>query len=305
MSDSPIFNPFDEDDKNKQRLPGYSNEMDSLDVDSGSRSLAWLIVGVAAIGCGLFFAAALFFFREDVESVYNQYFPSPTATISPTPTGTPTPNMTATQQVVQVTGTAQAIESLVAEAGSEWNVLISDSFDNLESKWITGTDEDSYATIIRSGVDQTYQWNVTSKQGFISWITANDEPLTDFQVTVEADRVEGTTSSDYGLVFREDADENFYYFGVGDDGFFISVNYEDEWIDVVDFTSSSIIEAGEVNRITVIARGSYFIFLINDVIVAEAVDDHIPSGTTALAMQVYEEGLEVTIAFDNFELRAT
>jgi hypothetical protein len=152
-------------------------------------------------------------------------------------------------------------------------------------------------------VDRSYQWQATSKRGFISWITAHDEPLTDFHVSVDAERVSGSDSSDYGLVFREDGNGNFYYIGVTGEGFFVSTYHADEWIDVVDFTYSSAVHPDESNRITVIGSGSYFVFLINDVIVAEAVDDRIPRGTTALAMQIYEADLEVTITFDNFELR--
>jgi hypothetical protein len=297
MDESPISNPFDEDDRKNQQPASFASDKDPLDADTGSRSFAWMIVGVAAIGCGLFFAVAFFYFRSDVQAVYNQYFPSPTATF------TPTPNMTATQRVVQITGTAKAIESLVEIAGAEWRVLLSDTFDPVTSVWPTGTDDDEYATIVRSEVDTAYHWDATSKLGFISWISANDIPLGDFLFSVEAQRIRGTESSDYGVVFREDAFGNFYYMGVAKDGFFVSVYYEDEWIDIVDFTYSSAVIADEKNKITVIARGSHFIFLINDVIVAEAVDDRIPKGTTALAIQIYDPGLEATIAFDNFELR--
>src|SRR5262245_45760666 len=172
MDDSPINNPFDEKEKEAENKVGYLADIDPLDADSGSRSLAWLIVGVAAIGCGLFFAAGLFFFRSDVQSVYNEYFPSPTLTNSPTPTNTrtptatATPNMTATQQVVQITGTAKALEALISDADNQWEVLISDTFDEDSSNWATGTDDDEYATIIRKAVDGKYQWDLTAKQGF-------------------------------------------------------------------------------------------------------------------------------------------
>lgn len=304
MDESPISNPFDEDDRKNQQPSFHSSDMSPLDADTGSRSLAWMILGVTALGCGLLFAIPLFFFRPELQAMYNQYNPSPTATVTATPSATPTPNLTATQRVVQITGTARAIESLVEIAGSEWRVLLSDSFDPVTSVWPTGTDDDEYATIIRSEADQAYQWEAASKQGFISWISANDIPLGDFLFSIEAHRISGSESSDYGAVFREDAYGNFYYMGVAKDGFFVSVYYEDEWSDVVDFTYSSAINAGEKNKITVIARGSHFIFLINDIIVAEAADDRIPKGTTALAIQIYDPGLEATIAFDNFELRA-
>jgi hypothetical protein len=302
MDESPISNPFDEYDK-KRNQTSRASDTSQLDADTGSRPLAWMILGVGVVGCCLMAAVAFYYFRPDMQTIYAEYFPSPTAGTTSTPSTTPTPNLTATQRVAAVTGTARAIENLIAEAGTEWNISISETFDNVGDNWPTGTDEDEYATILRRGVDRAYQWDATSKQGFISWISAHDAPVTDFRLSVEARQVSGTDSSDYGVAFREDSDGNFYYFGVTGDGFFVSAYHRDEWIDVVEFTYSSTVKDGDRNKITVIASGSFFIFLINDFIVAEAVDERIPSGTTALAIQIYEAGLQAVMEFDNFELR--
>jgi hypothetical protein len=42
--------------------------------------------------------------------------------------------------------------------------------------------------------------------------------LGDFYLSVEIKQASGPDSADYGVVFREDADANFYYFGINEQG---------------------------------------------------------------------------------------
>ncbi len=310
MNEPPISNPFDEEEEKNNQPYYYSAGTGSPDEnESGGRVLVWLMLGVAAMGCGLLLAGGLFFYRAEAQDLYSQYFPSltPTASRTPvptrTPTATPTPNQTATQQVLNVTSTAQVIQTSVAEVESEWKIVISDPFDNNNEEWPTGARDGEFANTDRKVEDGKYVWDIFANKGVISWVGARNDPVADFYVSVEAKKVGGTSEYDFGLVFREDEDVNFYYFGVDEDGFFVLLNYNDEWIDIVVYESSSAILPGEVNRIAVLARGSYFVFLINDEVVAEASDDHIPSGTTAIGIQIHGEGLQAIFEFDNFELR--
>ena len=120
---------------------------------------------------------------------------------------------------------------------------------------------------------------------------------------MDAQQTVGTADADYGLTFREDARNNFYYFGLDKSEFHVSLNYNDEWLDVITWTSSSAIHADAPNRLAVIANGSNFIFLINDQVVGEAVDDHIKTGAPGLAIQIHGADLQATFQFDNFEMR--
>jgi len=259
------------------------------------------MLGAAAVGICILFIAAFIGFQPDQLSLSDRYFPSPTPTFTRTPTPTPTPNLTATQQVIQSTATAQAIQTTIANAGSQWNILFSDVFDTNKNQWATKTD-DEYATIVREVKNGKYKWDATAKKGFIEWITINTRSVSNFFLTVEAQRIDGS-SSDYGLIFRNDTKDNFYYFAIADEGFFVSLNYNDEWKDVIDWTQSSAIVPEAPNRMTIIAESSHFIFLINDQYVADVTDEHILKGTTALAIQVYEADLKANFEFDNLELR--
>ena len=274
-----------------------------VEEDGSARRLVWLLLGVAALGCGLLFALAFLFFRPNAQTLVDQYFPSPTATATRTPTPTHTPNLIATQRVIQSTETAQAIQSTKADASGNWNILLLDDFDSDSKMWFTGTDDDEYARMQRTIENSVYKWEATSKKGLVSWIPVAIYTGTDFYAAVEAERVAGSSASDTGLMFRVDTANNVYYFGVGDDGFFVSVNYDNEWIDIIDWSPSSAIRAGQANRLAVIAQGPYYIFLINDQVVGDAVDEHIASGSVGLGIQIHQPDQQVTVQFDNFELR--
>src|SRR6185295_15467718 len=110
--------PLDEDTP-IDSTPAFDNSsMGFIEEDHSGRTFIWMLLGVAAIGCGLLFAAALFFFKPDAQSLVDKYFPSPTATFTRTPTvtptltptstlpPTPTLNMTATAAAAQATDTA-------------------------------------------------------------------------------------------------------------------------------------------------------------------------------------------------------
>jgi hypothetical protein len=269
--------------------------------DGGTRIVKIAMLAAALIGICVLFFTAFNLFQPDRLSLI--YFPSPTATLTRTPTPTPTPNLTATQQVIRSTATAQAVQTTIANASSHWSILFSDDFDNNTNHWEVGLEDGERAKTNRTITNGKYQWETTSKKGVISWRTADTMSVTDFFLTVEAEQTDGSPSSDYGLVFRVDTRSNFYYFGIDNDSFFVSLNYNDEWTDIIEWTISNAIRADKSNRLTVIAKGSHFIFLINDRYVAEMTDDRIPKGTTALAIVLHGADLQATFEFDNFEIR--
>ena len=272
-------------------------------------------LGVASAGVCILFIIAFIWFKPDRLSLSDRYFPSPTSTLTSTltltatPTATttntltPTPNLTATQYAIQVTTTAQAIQTTLAIVGNQWDILLSDGFETNKNQWVVGKVDYEYATTIQTVENDVYKWDATAKKSFIDWVPAVTKPVSDFSLTVEAQRTGGSRFSDYGLIFRKDYKDNFYYFGIDNKDFFVSINYDGEWIDIIDWTSSSVILPASPNRLTVIATGSQFIFLINDQFVATATDDRIPQGTTAMAIELYRAGLKGTFEFDNFELR--
>lgn len=297
MDETPITNPFDEDEK------------------AGRRPILWVIFGLVAMCGGILIAAALVFFQPDFKSLYAQYFPSPTLTPSSTPmatststqtptftptatrTPTPTPNMTATAQVQNAQATVESVQT-------NWKVVRMDAFDSNVNNWLEDSDDDEYALMDYKIVDGKYRWEATAHKSFIGWVRSDRKSLTDFYLSVDIQQVEGPDSADYGVIFREDNNSNFYYFGISDQGAYVLYVYFEEWDTLINWTDTKLIHSGESNRITVIGEGSRFTFFINDQFLIEITDDTIPAGTTALAVELADENDRAVFEFDNFELRA-
>lgn len=307
-------NPFDQDTQFKSSSAFDDASMSPIEDDHSGRTFVWLLLGVAAIGCGVLFAAAFFFFKPDAQALVDKYFPSPTATVtrtptvtpsatpSPTLTATPTLNMTATAAALQATDTAMAYQTVAANAASSGRVIFKDTFDSNKNNWQIKQTDDDYALTTYEIADGMYTWDMTAHQPVISWITTSPKSLTDFYLSVEIKQASGPDSADYGVVFREDADSNFYYFGINEQGQYALYLYNEGWSTLVDWTQSDLIQPGEFNKITLIAEGSHFIFFINGQYLTDITDDSIRSGTAALAVELAEENDQAVFQFDNFEL---
>ena len=105
------------------------------------------------------------------------------------------------------------------------------------------------------------------------------------------------------MIFREDPNSNFYYFGINEQGQYALYLYNQDWSTLIDWTQSEFIQPGESNRITVLGEGSHFTFFINDQYLTEITNDSIKNGTTALAIELAGENDHAVFIFDNFELR--
>jgi hypothetical protein len=205
--------------------------------------------------------------------------------------------MTATVQV-------QNAESTAESALTNWKVIRSDTFDSNENNWLADESEDEYAITNYEIVDGKYRWDATAHQSFIGWVRADRKALTDFYLSVDIQQAEGPDTADYGVVFREDDDANFYYFGISDQGEYVLYVFFEEWETLINWTETDLIKPGEVNRLTVIGEGSHFTFFINDGYLTEITNDKIPAGSTALGIEMAEENDHAIFEFDNFELHA-
>jgi hypothetical protein len=139
-------------------------------------------------------------------------------------------------------------------------------------------------------------------KSFIYWDTPIDAP-DDFYVSVDAQRVRGPKDTAcYCLVYREN-DSGIYLLMACDDQYYtVDLFYEDEWENLIEWTKTSAIRAGEVNNLAVKAVGSNFEFFINDQLVGSVVDDTLSSGDVGVAISV-NEGDVATLEFDDFILQ--
>ena len=278
MDQSPITNPFDEDEK------------------AGRRPLVWAAVGLIAMCLGVSFVGAIYYFQPDAKSLISQYFPSSTPPPTSTPAPTATPNWTATAQIQDALSAAE-------DATNNWELVLADTFDNNDNIWLAESSDDEYALINYEIVDGKYRWDATAHQSFIGWARSNTDPLTDFYLSVEITQVDAPDTADYGVLFREDEDSNFYYFAISEQGLYAFYIYFEGWDTLIDWTKTPLIIPSTPNRITVLGKGSHFTFFLNDQYLTEFTNDQIPEGLTSLAVELSDEGDQAVFEFDNFELR--
>lgn len=231
---------------------------------------------------------------------------TPTPTTSPTeaaPTETATPRPRPTTPVAAASPTPRPAASgapTAIVAGENWIV---DSFDANNYDWSTGAADDQYATINRTLANGKYRWTVKSKQGVVSRINPTSKPVVDFLAAVEVQRTSGDPGR-AGLTFREDNDSNYYYFSLSDSdqtfGFF--VRQQGKWTTLIDMTHSPAIRANASNWMAVRAQGSHFSFYINNTLVSEFSDTHLPGAGWAGIAAEMESNLQADFEYDNFRL---
>lgn len=251
-------------------------------------------------------------YRAQMFSFYEQYFPTPTLTHTSTPTSPPTltatptatftstPNLTATQSALLTTQTALAVESLATGVVEQWQHVFSESFDNNRESWPLDAEDDQYSKTTYEIKDGKYRLSASSHQSFIKWIPIPSSEVGDFALTVEANLVEPSDDGDYGIVFRWDADGNFYFFEVDPRGTYGLYKYVgSDWTTLVDSTETTLIRSDQPNRLGVIAQGNTFFLFINDQFVAETQDDSIKKGSTAFAYELFQPNENATFEFDN------
>lgn len=220
-------------------------------------------------------------------------------------------NATATAIAVRSTATAQpqrtaAVQAMqaTATAASQWRVVLTDSFDANVNLWRTGDVTDEFGAFNRTLSDGKYRLTAKAAKSVVSRQLPRVASVTDFYFTVEGRRISGPKSGDYGVIFRNDIGDNYYLFALNDDQFFrFSLRYQDRWIPLLEATRASSIRPDEVNKITVIAQGSHFVFFINDQYAGEANDSHVTIGKPGIAI-ILRAGDEAVFEFDNFEVRA-
>ncbi len=189
---------------------------------------------------------------------------------------------------------------------SGWQNVLDETFADNRSGWLVSDHEDDWGTISRQVTGGTYRWTVNAPQAVGRWSTLNllngESALGDFYVAVDARRESGPLAAAYGLLLRQ-TDGLYYVFNVRDDGhyqFSLWAGYE--WRPIIDWTQTTIVRQGEVNRLAVRAEGSGFTLLINDQWMAQIEDDGIEQGRIGLSISTAATQGDAVFIFDNFTL---
>ena len=201
------------------------------------------------------------------------------------------------------TALAEGEVIIVGPEEREWEFGFYDDFAADTGSWTTGVYDSERLSGNRRIAEGTYIWEAEAKQGFAWWSESGNEPITDFALDVVAGQPSGSSSGSYGVMFRHDEADNHYVFRIRDSGEYrVSLVQDGEWINLTDWTPTSLIYAGDPNMLSVGAEGPYFTFWINNELVAEISDETLPSGDVGLVIGLGQAGDAGRFEFDDFVL---
>lgn len=208
------------------------------------------------------------------------------------------------QAVQQATATAQsAAPTLTAQA--PWPVKLTDPFTNNRNQWHTGEINQAYVLAERRLANGQYAWDIDpSRDVFWSTWPGRTQTYTDFYASVDAHTTPDSGVASYGLVFRLVDEENYYYFGLYDDGYFVFRGYEDgQELHLELLDSEMQLDPTQPKRLSVSAVGPIFTLLINNQVVGVIEDERFKAGEIGLGMQAFEQGGKAGVVFDNLEIK--
>lgn len=194
-------------------------------------------------------------------------------------------------------------------SAAQWITLLFDSFtSNDDNHWLVGSQTSEYFDPVNRVIAEgRYRWEAkASRANSISKVWLGDYQVSDFHLVVNGKHILGTrANSAWGVIFRLQDNQNFYWFRMTDSKFFsVSVVKDNQWTDIVDWRRTETIKPNGVNQLEVIAREGHFVFLINGQIVSEVEDDHFSQGLVGLAIEGYTQGEKIVFDFLDFTLRA-
>ena len=141
-----------------------------------------------------------------------------------------------------------------------------------------------------------------AKTKWMAWSTL-DEEFGDFVLEFDAALAQGNQYNSLGVLFRIQDKNNFYELSInGNSSYVVRKQIEDEWIDIIDWTSSEAIrEMGETNHVRLVGHQGTFILYANDQYVLEFTDDSFVSGDMAILTAAYDNP-PVRSTFDNIKV---
>lgn len=176
---------------------------------------------------------------------------------------------------------------------------ISDAFvPNQTGNWSLERDERAATEIVNEQLVIT-----VTAPNTIQYATLEDRIFGDFVLEIDTWQRSGSPESSYGVLFRMQDDGQFLRFDITGNGMYIIErhNADGSWTRLIpDWLPASAINQGlnELNRLKVIAAGSSLTFYINDVLLAQLIDETFASGAIALDAGTFNNG-NLQVSFDN------
>jgi S1-C subfamily serine protease len=175
--------------------------------------------------------------------------------------------------------------------------LFFDDFSDAESGWSTPAGQthavyyDKGQLVIDVNVEDTLVWSVLEQE------------YADVDFQVETTRLGGPYDNAFGMMLRAQDQDNFYLVEISSDGFYrIGLFENNEWISLVDWTKTDLIDLGGKNSMAVEAHANRITLYLNGVQADRVYDDTFSSGLLGLVAHSLSEPY-VSMGFDNVRLR--
>jgi len=177
-----------------------------------------------------------------------------------------------------------------------------DTFDSNTNQWDMGDFSDDYATGNTSLSNGKYRWTILALKG-VNWYSGRVDTiaLSDFQLTLEGQMISGPQTAGYGVYFRGDGTNGYFFLIQDGRQAFYFARYEGAWVQLINLTKTDAIKPGAVNQLTVLAKGSHFVFYINGVQVGATDDDQLSGGQAGISVEL-PAGDAAVFDFDNFRV---
>ena len=210
--------------------------------------------------------------------------------------------------VVAATQRASLTSTAIVRATKQSQYKFIDRFDSYSTsaQWTHGAQNDDYWEGSVRITDGVYIWEVDKvKKTFVWWTDfAHGFQMRDFDTYLDVKFVEGSRGDVCGgLVFRKSSkgwDKGAFIFTIcNDSSFKVEYHGENGWEYVSNREDNHAIRPADWNRIEVAARGSHFVFTINNEAVYELTDDRQAEGSLAILTDIRAKNPAV-IWFDNF-----
>jgi serine/threonine protein kinase len=253
--------------------------------------LFFSVIGIAILafcGCCGFFS---FFSGQATPS-------KPKITKAAVPIMTPQPTEPLIEVVVPAVTPTRGAAPQASPAPTE-APLFADDFSQANSGWAKEL-EDDYEVGYFEGEYRI----LVKKKNTTAWSTS-DQSFTDFLLSVDARQAGGSNNNAYGLIYRYQDSDNFYYFRVNGNGFYSAAKMVDgKWKTLVGWKKSPHVKGGQsTNHLKLVCRGRYMSFYVNGEHLAEWWDSTFTEGDIGLAAGTYDKA-GVLIYFDNLEVYA-
>lgn len=203
-----------------------------------------------------------------------------------------------------------AVPTLAPTEGPTDRVIKLWTFDQAEG-WAADRTEGTYNVVDKKVSGGKYDWQITARQPgnhqtFRDDLGDNFLPPDYYQLSVEGQRMDGTQSAAYGVVFNYVDGDNFITFLMNDMGnCLISQRSNGRWQNLGGgVQSSAAIRSGEVNYIDVKVSPTAIYAYINGqlAVTAENLDLGSIRGTVGLSAELYNTSDTIHVQFDNFEV---